>query len=132
MDVTQRMAAVAAAMSSPSRLKVLESLAGGMARSATDLATLANIQQNTATTLLQSLCKNRLIKQISQGRYRYFRIQDNSVGDLIEALGEQSGSKNDDPVPPMSEMAYGRTCYYTRTRGQHHSTSLLITLYQSH
>ncbi len=111
MDVTQKMAAVAAAMSSPSRLKMLEALAGGVARSATDLAAIADIQPNTATTHLQSLCKAGLIKLLKQGRYRYFKIKDESVGDLIEALGEQTGKIAKQVKPPMSDMAFGRTCY---------------------
>ena len=111
MDVTLKMAAVASAMSSPSRLKMLEALAGGIARSAIDLAVIANVQQNTATTHLQSLCKNGLVKVIKQGRYRFFQIADDSVGDLIEALGEQTGHSIKSDIPPMSEMAFGRTCY---------------------
>ncbi len=111
MDVTRKMAAVAAAMSSPSRLKMLEALAGGVARSAIDLAAIADIQPNTATTHLQSLCKAGLIKLLKQGRYRYFKIKDESVGDLIEALGEQTGSLAREGKPPMSDMAFGRTCY---------------------
>jgi DNA-binding transcriptional ArsR family regulator len=111
MDATNKMAAVAAAMSSPSRLKMLESLAGGTARSAIDLAAIADIQQNTATTHLQFLCKTGLIKATKQGRYRYFRIQDEKVADLIEVLGEHSGNRTSDNGKPMSEMAFGRTCY---------------------
>ncbi len=111
MDVTQKMAVVAAAMSSPSRLRMLEALAGGVARSATDLAAIADIQPNTATTHLQSLCRAGLVKLLKQGRYRYFRITDESVGDLIEILGEQTGKIIKDEKPPMSDMAFGRTCY---------------------
>ncbi|MFT5113202.1 MAG: DNA-binding transcriptional ArsR family regulator [Parasphingorhabdus sp.] len=112
MDVTLKMAAVASAMSSPSRLKMLEALAGGVARSAIDLAVIADIQQNTATTHLQSLGKNGLVKVIKQGRYRFFQIADDSVGDLIEALGKQTGhSIKSNIPPPMTEMAFGRTCY---------------------
>lgn len=111
MDVTQRMAAVAAAMASPSRLRMLESLGGGIARSAIDLAAIADIQPNTATTHLQSLSKAGLVKVVQQGRYRYFRIKDETVGDLIEVLGEQSGKEESKANPSKSDMAYGRTCY---------------------
>ena len=111
MDVIQKMAAVAAAMASPSRLKMLEALAGGVARSAIDLAAIADIQPNTATTHLQALCRADLVKVLKQGRYRYFRIKDQTVGDLIEALGEQTGKENSIRPAPMSDMAFARTCY---------------------
>ena len=111
MDAIQQMAAVAAAMSSPSRLKMLESLAGGTARSAIDLAAIADVQQNTATTHLRNLCESGLIKVMKQGRYRYFKIQNEKIGDLIEALGEQGGGNARSYDAPMSKMAFGRTCY---------------------
>ncbi len=111
MDVMQKMAGVAAAMASPSRLKMLEALAGGVARSAIDLAAIADIQPNTATTHLQALCRADLVKVLKQGRYRYFQIKDDNVADLIEALGEQTGKREKHPAAPMSDMAFGRTCY---------------------
>ncbi|MFT5708818.1 MAG: DNA-binding transcriptional ArsR family regulator [Oceanospirillaceae bacterium] len=111
MLVTKNMAAIAAAMASPSRINMLEALAGGIARSATDLAGIADIQTNTATTHLQILCKANLIKVVKQGRYRYFKIKDESVSDLIEALGEQTGVNPKATNMPMSDMAFGRTCY---------------------
>jgi DNA-binding transcriptional ArsR family regulator len=111
MDVTGKMAAVAAAMASPSRLKMLEALAGGVARSAIDLAAVADIQPNTATTHLQALCRADLVKVLKQGRYRYFQIRSESVGDLVEALGEHTGDQKSSVAAPMSDMAFGRTCY---------------------
>ncbi len=111
MNVAKNMATLAAAMASPARIKMLEALAGGIARSATDLAAIAEIQANTATTHLQVLCKADLVKVLKQGRYRYFKIRDESVSDLIENLGEQSGETSNTANMPMSDMAFGRTCY---------------------
>jgi len=38
-------------------------------------------------------------------------IKDQTVGDLIEALGEQTGKENSTRSAPMSDMAFARTCY---------------------
>lgn len=134
MSATQEMVSIAAAIASPARISILEALASGAARSATDLAAIADIQANTASTHLQVLCKANLIKVVKQGRYRYFRIRDQSVSDLIELLGEQTVSENSigeenpfkqtssqheqqriqsQPVVhmPKSKMAFARTCY---------------------
>ncbi len=131
MTATKEMVAIAAAMASPARINILEALAGGAARSATDLAAIADIQANTASTHLQVLCKANLIKVVKQGRYRYFRIRDQSVSDLVELLGEQTLGKKESseqipeqqkmqkkavkrPSPkriPVSKMAFARTCY---------------------
>lgn len=117
MDVAENMVAVASAMASRPRLEILEALAGGVARSATDLAAIADIQGNTASTHLQVLCKANLIKVVKQGRYRYYKIRDQSVSDLIELLGEQSSIELHEEKltrfqrAPSSDMAFARTCY---------------------
>ncbi len=123
MVATDDMVAVASAMASRARINMLEALAGGIARSATDLAAIADIQGNTASTHLQVLCKANLVKVVKQGRYRYYKIRDQSVSDLIELLGEQPSvqysQKNEKPARgqchkhsiPSSEMAFARTCY---------------------
>lgn len=111
MAVAKNMASIASAMASPVRINMLEALAGGVARSATDLAAIAAVQANTATTHLQILCKADLIKVVKQGRYRYFKIKDKSVSDLIETLGEQVSPIFKTANMPMSDMAFGRTCY---------------------
>ncbi|MEH6578622.1 MAG: helix-turn-helix transcriptional regulator [Amphritea sp.] len=111
MTAILHMAKMAAAMASPARLKMLEFLADGVARSATDLAILADVQANTATTHLQVLLKVDLIKVKKQGRYRFFQIRDEVVGDMLEVLGEQAAYLNHEQIPPQTEIAFARSCY---------------------
>lgn len=118
MSATKNMVTVASAMASRARIDMLEALAGGAARSATDLAAIADIQTNTASTHLQVLCKANLIKVVQQGRYRYYKIRDQSVSDLVELLGEHSVATSSvescgviDSSKPSCEMAFARSCY---------------------
>ncbi|MCJ8341193.1 MAG: ArsR family transcriptional regulator [Pseudomonadales bacterium] len=111
MTAIHRMAKMAGAMASPARLKMLEFLADGVARSATDLAILADVQANTATTHLQVLLKVDLIKVKKQGRYRFFQIRDEVVGDMLEVLGEQVAYLSHTQIPPQTEIAFARSCY---------------------
>jgi len=111
MTAIQHMAKMAAAMASPARLKMLEFLADGVARSATDLAILADVQANTATTHLQVLMKVDLIKVKKQGRYRFFQIRDEVVGDMLEVLGEQATYLSHQHIPPQTDIAFARSCY---------------------
>ena len=111
MTAIQHMAKMAAAMASPARLKMLEFLADGVARSATDLAILAEVQANTATTHLQVLLKVDLIKVKKQGRYRFFQIRDEVVGDMLEVLGEQATYLTHQQPAPQTDIAFARSCY---------------------
>ncbi|EPJ49345.1 MAG: hypothetical protein OFPI_25180 [Osedax symbiont Rs2] len=112
MTAIQHMAKMAAAMASPARLKMLEFLADGVARSATDLAILADVQANTATTHLQVLLKVDLIRVKKQGRYRFFQIRDEVVGDMLEVLGEQATYLTHQQLPPPhTDIAFARSCY---------------------
>ena len=111
MDATRQVAQVAAAIASPSRVRMLEALADGVARSAIDLSAIAKVQPNTASTHLRALHNANLIKVKQQGKYRYFQIKDKTVSDLLEIMGEQISVKDQQHRIPMSEMAFARTCY---------------------
>ncbi len=111
MDVAKQVAQVTAAIASPSRVRMLEALADGVARSAIDLAAIAQVQPNTASTHLRALSNANLIKVKQQGKYRYFQIKDKTVSDLFEIMGEQIAVEDQQNRVPMSEMAFARTCY---------------------
>ena len=111
MDSTKTVTQVAAAMASRSRVRMLEALADGVARSAIDLSAIAEVQPNTASTHLRALCNANLIKVKQHGKYRYFQIKDKTVSDLFETMGEQICSEDQQHGAPMSEMAFARTCY---------------------
>ena len=70
----QAMAAVAAAMADPSRVKMLCALMDGRAWTATELSAAADVAPSTASGHLTRLLDGKLITCLSQGRHRYYRL----------------------------------------------------------
>ena len=70
----QAIAAVAAAMADPSRVKMLCALMDGRAWTATELSTAADVAPSTASGHLARLVEGKLITCLSQGRHRYYRL----------------------------------------------------------
>lgn len=106
------MAAVAAAMSDPSRIKMLCALMDGRAWTATELSIVANIASSTASAHLARLLNEKLITCLSQGRHRYFRLAGHEIAELIEMMMGVSWKRIAPPqnrVPP--ELRTTRTCY---------------------
>jgi DNA-binding transcriptional ArsR family regulator len=66
-------AAVAAAMADPSRVKML-ALMDGRAWTATELSAAADVAPSTASGHLARLVEGQLITCLSQGRHRYYRL----------------------------------------------------------
>ena len=73
------MAAVAAAMSDPSRVKILCALMDGRAWTATELSAVTEVSASTASAHLSRLLANKLIICLSQGRHRYYRLAGNET-----------------------------------------------------
>ena len=61
-------------VSDPSRVTMLLSLMDGRARPATELARLAGIEPQTASTHLQRILAGGLIRVEPQGRHRFYRL----------------------------------------------------------
>lgn len=108
----QAVAAIAAAMADPSRVKMLCALMDGRAWTATELSAVADVAPSTASGHLARLVEGRLIGCLSQGRHRYYRLAGHEVAELVEQMMGLSWSRVAPPettAPPS--MREARTCY---------------------
>lgn len=90
-------ARVAALVGDPARSAMLLALMDGRALTATELATLAGVTKQTASSHLARLLDGDLLAVEAQGRHRYFRLSGPHVGALIEALMVFSTDPPEDP-----------------------------------
>lgn len=112
-DALERsVAAVAAAMSDPSRVKMLCALMDGRAWTATELSAVADVSASTASAHLNKLLTSQLINCLSQGRHRYFRLAGQDIAQLIEMMMGVSWRRVTPPVTrtPVA-LRRARTCY---------------------
>ncbi|EGQ5284514.1 winged helix-turn-helix transcriptional regulator [Enterobacter hormaechei] len=108
----QAIAAVAAAMADPSRVKMLCALMDGRAWTATELSTVADVAPSTASGHLARLVEGKLITCLSQGRHRYYRLAGHDVAALVEQMMGISWSRITPPETTAPKaMREARTCY---------------------
>ncbi|MFL6440304.1 MAG: ArsR/SmtB family transcription factor [Terriglobales bacterium] len=110
-------AQTAALFSDPGRASILTSLLGGVALPAGQLALIANVAPQTASSHLSQLVAGRLLSVEQQGRHRYYRLASAEVANAIEALLAIAPRHRNDSMPNPSgarvpgALAYARTCY---------------------
>ena len=108
-------AQTATLFSDPGRASILMSLLGGVALPAGQLAMIANVSPQTASSHLSQLVEGRLLTVEQQGRHRYYRIAGVEVAHAIEALMALNPHRNTAPISSASRipesLAYARTCY---------------------
>ncbi len=80
------LAAVAGAIADPARSRMLCSLLDGHARTATELAAVADIGASTASGHFLRLREQGLVEMLVQGRHRYYRLANARVAQALEAL----------------------------------------------
>jgi DNA-binding transcriptional ArsR family regulator len=112
-DALERaVAAVAAAMADPSRVKMLSALMDGRAWTATELSAVADVAASTASGHLSRLLDGKLIACLSQGRHRYYRLAGHDVAELVEQLMGLSWRRITPPETTAPKaMREARTCY---------------------
>lgn len=104
--------AIAAAIGEPARARMLYCLAGGHARTSTELSVVANVTPSTASVHLQRLKAQRLVKVIAQGKHRYYSLEGADVAAALEALSVLAGGSRDAFVPSRPHrLRVARTCY---------------------
>jgi len=103
---------VAAAIAEPARTKMLCSLMDGHARTATELASLADVSASTASAHLARLKDLALVRLHVQGRHRYYSLADKRVAQALEALMVigQNPAPTFKPHTP-DRLQFARTCY---------------------
>jgi DNA-binding transcriptional ArsR family regulator len=107
-------APVAALAGDPARANMLAALSGGMALTASELAGEAGITLQTASSHLAKLEGARLISVTRQGRHRYFRLADNDVAQMLEAImnvAARTGQMRTRPGPSDPALRRARICY---------------------
>src|ERR1700682_3947411 len=77
---------IAALIGDHARAEILTALTAGQALTATELAGVAGVTKQTASAHLAKLLEARLVAVESQGRHRYFRLDNRDVGELLESL----------------------------------------------
>lgn len=112
-DVVNRsLADVAGAIADPARSSMLCALLDGCARTATELAALADIGASTASAHFTRLREQGLVEMHVQGRHRYYRLANAQVAQALEALLMLTQRA---PLPfkssTPSALKQARTCY---------------------
>jgi DNA-binding transcriptional ArsR family regulator len=107
-----RLAHLAAAIAEPARARMLCCLMDGHARTATELAAVAEVAASTASAHLTRLREQGLVESTAQGKHRYFRLAGGEVGAAREALLVVAGVPRQRFVPSTpSRLRSARTCY---------------------
>lgn len=110
--VNEHASKIAGAIGDSGRARMLFSLMDGRARTATELAMLANVTASTASVHLNRLSEERLVKVQKQGKHRYYTLYGPKVASLLTALLTVSGAsdKRFKPSTP-NRLCAARTCY---------------------
>ena len=103
---------IAAAIGEPARARMLYCLVDGRARTSTELAVVAGVSPSTASTHLQRLMAQQLVKVLAQGKHRYYSLEGANVAAALEALSVLAGDSRDKFIPSTPNRLRGaRTCY---------------------
>ena len=88
MDVTPKVDegahTIAAAIGDPGRSKMLFSLLDSRARTATELAIVADLRASTASSHLARLKQEKLVKVVKQGRHHYYTLYSPDVATVLD------------------------------------------------
>ncbi|HKI93821.1 MAG TPA: helix-turn-helix domain-containing protein [Gemmatimonadales bacterium] len=105
---------IAHLMGDRARAAMLAALVPGQALTATELARMAAVSKQTASSHLAKLQHAKLVHVERQGRHRYFRLADHDVATAIEhlsALAERIGAGRVRTGPADPAMRKARVCY---------------------
>ena len=107
-------APIAALAGDPGRANMLAALVSGMALTASELAAEAGVTLQTASSHLAKLEGGGLIEVSKAGRHRYFRLANDDVAAMLEAImgvAARTGQMRTRPGPRDSAMRKARVCY---------------------
>jgi len=103
---------IAAAIGEPARARMLYCLMGGHARTATELALVAEVSPSTASVHLNRLKAAHLVKVLVQGKHRFYSLGGPEVASTLEGLSVLAGGSRDKFVPSApTRLRAARTCY---------------------
>ncbi|MBE1445851.1 ArsR/SmtB family transcription factor [Paenibacillus sp. OAS669] len=105
---------VAALIGDASRVTMLSEMLGGKALPASELARIARITPQTASSHLAKLVEGGLLSMETSGRHRYYRLAGPEVAYALEALNAiatQKPSQSLKEYDRLKVLRYARTCY---------------------
>ncbi|HEV2501289.1 MAG TPA: winged helix-turn-helix domain-containing protein [Terriglobia bacterium] len=115
MNTTYPIAAVGELIGEPARAAILIALLDGNARTAGELALIANISAQSASAHLSKLVDGGLLSVRRTGRHRYYALAGPEVVHVLEALGSISTLPRARPAAPgmraPDDMYAARRCY---------------------
>ncbi|MEP6833846.1 MAG: helix-turn-helix transcriptional regulator [Gemmatimonas sp.] len=111
-DQTTTIARIAAAIGEPARASMLYCLLDNRARTSTELALVAGVNPSTASAHLARLKTEGLLRQVVQGKHRFYSLVGNDVADVLEKLSVLAGATKPmfRPTTP-DRLRKARTCY---------------------
>ena len=122
------LAAVASLIADPARASMLSALLGDIALPAGELARLARITPQTASTHLAKLVKGNLLSVTALGRHRYFRLRDQNVAQALESLALLAGPAR---VTSLNDSLERKAIHRARTCYDHLAGALGVGLTQA-
>jgi DNA-binding transcriptional ArsR family regulator len=117
MVTTYQIAEIASHLGEPPRAAMLAALMDGRALTATELAGVAGITAQTASSHLKRLTGARLLRVDRQGRHRYHRLATPEVARMLEGVMQLASSQDSPRRRPIvvgprdSALRAARTCY---------------------
>jgi DNA-binding transcriptional ArsR family regulator len=105
---------IAALIGDHARAEILTALTAGQALTATELAGVAGVTKQTVSAHLAKLLEARLVAVESQGRHRYFRLDNRDVAQLLESLmgvAYRTGAVRLRASPREPALRKARVCY---------------------
>ena len=103
---------IAAAIGEPARARMLFCLVDGRARTATELALVADVSPSTASAHLNRLKAHDLVRVLIQGKHRYYSLESADVASVLEGLSVLAGRTRVKYAPRTPDhLRTARTCY---------------------
>lgn len=114
---TNRIVEIATLVGEPARAAMLSELMDGRALTASELARIATITPQTASTHLSRLVSAGLLDVSKQGRHRYHRLAGPEIARMLEGImqiasaNERKAARTVVTGPKDAAMRAARTCY---------------------
>jgi len=114
MNVYPNITVIASLIADPSRAIFLSSLLDGRALPAGELAHMAGVTPQTASSHLAKLVEGGLLEVEQQGRHRYYRLASKEIANLIETMASIAPPvqiRSLKQSNQLQQLSYARTCY---------------------
>ncbi|WP_196601223.1 ArsR/SmtB family transcription factor [Pectinatus frisingensis] len=128
MEIHLNITSVAALIGDPTRAAILLALADLRALPAGELAKIAKVSPQTASSHLAKLMAGGLISVETWGRYRYYRLASPEVAKVLESL---AGIASPAPVSSLRQSEQLKTLKFARTCYDHIAGKLGVSITQA-